>query len=405
MKARSVLMFLLGISSAQFARSGTTYIPVVNGLFSTGQWYFDGNKSDLAGNLALTFVPAVRFSNSFSVLPTLQTNYRGTRSAEELAGGNTFFHDTWENGVNVKGVHNLNDNWSFKENAGYRFKWFRETVDETWNHGLYDYRIMNVGTEIERHWGKKASIGLGYDFSFVRFPNYVSLESGQSSDNAREFAGTNVLDNRIHLFSLRMRTPLFWKMTGSLQTFLSPRDYTDQHVVAVTGLLTETKRKDLFIGNNISLDRVFAPIQRTRLVTSVFYGYTSLDSNQNHYDATQTQFVGNYYDYAQNAIGTQLTFAFGSKLEAPMLIDLGYSYSHRNYTSRVIQSQNGTYMNEKLSLIEQNLNLGFSYPLSRNFRVKTTTSFGQSKSNNNYEQVYQYNYHNAEYQFGFTYDY
>ena len=62
-------------------------------------------------------------------------------------------------------------------------------------------------------------------------------------------------------------------------------------------------------------------------------------------------------------------------------------------------------MTEKLDETDQNINLGFSYPITQSIRMRSTTSLGQSKSNNDYEAVYRYNYHNANYQVGFTYDY
>ena len=66
-----------------------TYIPVASGELTTGQWYFDGTKSGLGGNASMALVPAMRFSNRFSIIPTVESQYRGTRSAEELAGGTT----------------------------------------------------------------------------------------------------------------------------------------------------------------------------------------------------------------------------------------------------------------------------------------------------------------------------
>ena len=58
-----------------------------------------------------------------------ESSYQGTRSAEELAGGDTFFQDTWVNGVSVKAVHSLSEQWTVRERVGYRSKWFRETTD------------------------------------------------------------------------------------------------------------------------------------------------------------------------------------------------------------------------------------------------------------------------------------
>jgi hypothetical protein len=385
--------------------AATEYIPVVNGQFSTGQWYFNGKESSLAGNAGLTFVPAIRYTNRFSLIPTFESSYRGTRSAEELAGGSTLFQDTWENGVSIKAVHGLSQKWKLRERAGYRFKWFRETTDESWNDGLYDYRVINLGLELERTYSKKTSIAFGYDFSYLAFPNYESLESSQGNEFAREFSGSNVLDTRIHLLSLRSDFPLPWSLASNVQVFLSPRDYVSQHVVQRSGLFSATMRHDEYLGATLGLERSFTTSTRTRLIPSVYYGYTTMNSNQNHYDARLTHFVSDFYDYDQNRVGMQISFLVGTRANLPMIFDAGTSYSHRNYRSRTIQDADGNYGTEKLYQIESLVTLGASYPLSKNFRLRTTASFGDSSSNNNYEAVYRYNYSNSNYQFGFTYDY
>jgi hypothetical protein len=176
-------------------------------------------------------------------------------------------------------------------------------------------------------------------------------------------------------------------------------------VVELTGLLSSTKRKDTYSGASLGLNRPFRTSESTTLFVGIDYGFSQLDSNQNHYDASATQFIGNYYDYSQNKLGGSLSFAFGNAPAGKMVIDSGYSYSHRNYNSRVTQSADGTYLGEKLFVTETEFTAGFSYPLSKNLRMKFASSVGHSESNNQYEQVYRYNYNNANYQFGFTYDY
>jgi len=381
------------------------YIPVASGMFSIGQWYAEGKESSLGGNAAISFIPALQYSPEFSLIPTFESSYQGTRSAEELAGGDTFFQDTWVNGVNLKAVHTLTEQWTLRERVGYHSKWFRETTDETWTHGLYDYRFPTVGAEAEYAFTKQTRLAFSYDFSYLQFPNYSSLESQQSPDNAREFSGSHVLDSRVNLLLMRFAAPLFWNIGSNLQFTYSPRDYIDQHVVVLTGELTPTRRRDLLLGSALNLDRTFHLAPSVKLFSNIQYSYSSFDSNQNHYDAQVTTFIPDYYDYWQNVIGMQLTLAFGKKSAGPMLMDLGYNYSYRDYRSRVIQASDGTYLSEKLYQIEQSIDLGFSYPLSRTFRLRTTANFSQSKSNNDYEAVYRYNYHNANYQFGFTYDY
>lgn len=381
------------------------YIPVVNGQFTTGQWYFEGSRSALGGNAFLNVVPAMQFSSRFTMIPSFETNYRGTRSAEELAGGNTLFQDTWENALSVKAIHGLNNRWNLKERVSGRVKWFRETTDESWTDGLYDYNTVTVGAELERHWDKKASVAAGYDFSLLTFPNYASLESSQSADTAREFSGDDVLDSQIHLFSIRGQAPMGWGLHSNASLFYNPRFYSDQTIVQLSGLLSSEKREDIRTGGNISFGRDFNIRQRARLMANLSLGYAVLNSNQNHYDARLTTFVADYYDYRQQTAGTNLGLAFGRNPAGAMVVETGFVYSRRDYGTRTAQSINGAYLSDKLYITETAFNLGFSYPLSKNFRARASSTFGRSKSNNDYESVYRYNYDNANYQFGFTYDY
>lgn len=397
---------MLGLLSvAVSAHAGKQVIPVINGSFSTGQWYFEGENSSLGGNASLNIVPAIRFTNRFSLIPSFETNYRGTRSAEELAGGNTFFQDTWETGVSLKAVHGLNQKWKVRERVGYRLKWFRETADESWSNGLYDYNVYTFGGEVEHLFTPKTTLALGYDFSYLEFPNYESLESAQDPSLSREFAGTNVLDNRIHLLSLRSDFPLPMKVGGNIQIYYSPREYLSQHEVQASGLFSSDLRQDVFTGANMTLEKFFVLRGKQRILSSLYLGHSTNDSTQNHYDARLTHFVADYYDYKQSRLGLQFSLAVPLANALPMVFDVGGSYSNRNYDKRTIQAVDGAYGTEKLYIQETAINLGFSYPLNKNFRMRVTSSFGRSISNNNYEAVYRYNYSNSNYQFGFVYDY
>ncbi len=405
---KNVLKVAAGLSLAAFLFAGNlraaTFIPVLNGDFALGQWYFDGEESSLNGNMFLNVAPAVRFSNKFAVVPNITTNYRGTRSAEELAGGNTLFQDTWENGINVKAVHNLGARWKLRENMGYRIKWFRETTDESYGNGLYDYNIANVGLELQRNF-KTGYVALGYDFSFLQFPNYESLESSQSSDLSREYAGSNVLDADVHLVNLRAGAPFFWGIKNGIQIYYSPRMYDSQTVVLNSGLLSSEKRQDDYIGTTVSMERSYKTSPKSNLSPMIFFSHAELDSNQNHYDAGQTYFASDFYSYKQNQIGAQLSFSLARTPAGPQVFSVGYSYSKRDYANRVTQNLDATYTSDKLYVKETNVSLGYSYPLARSLRLSINATFGRSRSNNDYEASYAYNFSNSNYLFGFHYEY
>jgi hypothetical protein len=104
-------------------------------------------------------------------------------------------------------------------------------------------------------------------------------------------------------------------------------------------------------------------------------------------------------------MGANLSLGFGRGPNGPMVAELGGAYNHRSYTSRVIQDPDGNYLSDKLYVNETSITTAFSYPLTKNFHARVSSSFGRSSSNNTYEAVYRYNYSDANYQFGFTYEY
>jgi hypothetical protein len=400
-KARALIAVMLAFAPA--AQAGE-FIPVTVANFSTGQYFFDGQKSALGGNLGVQFVPAYKVSERLAFVPSVESNYRGTRSAEELAGGSTLFQDTWENALGFKAVMSPTERWTYRARVGARMKWFRETADEEWNDGLYDYRSGSLGAEAERKWGAR-SLAAGYDFSMLQFPNYSSLESSQSSDLSRELAGDHVLDAAIHVLSLRARTPLPGRFHAEASGYLAPRMYTDQHVVGLSGLFTSSERLDTTSGVNLALDRSFRGPKSSMISATLLYGYLGLQSNQNHYDARLTTFVPDFYDYDQQTTGAQFRVGFGQTGAGPMSLDFAGTYSHRNYRSRPIQDTDGAYVTERLHVIETSVTAGFSYPLTRNIRARVSSTVGRSRSNNKFEELYRYNYSNANYQFGFVYEY
>ena len=90
------------------------------------------------------------------------------------------FSDTWENGVGLKAVKGLGRRWKARARVNAKTKFYRETTDEKMGDGLYDYNILQGGVDVEYAFSKKVSLALGHDYSFLKFPNYVSLESTQS---------------------------------------------------------------------------------------------------------------------------------------------------------------------------------------------------------------------------------
>ncbi len=376
--------------------------PVYDIRFFGGQHFFDGDVSAVSGNMNVMISPAMSFNDRWSLIPTYMGSYQGTRDVQELAGGGTLFQDSTNHGLTVKGVYAATSALKLKAAAGARTELLRETKDEDWGDGLFDYRKFSGGVEGEYNVNKDMGARLAYDYYALDFPNYKSLESSQDPTLSRELAGEDVLNSGNQLITLGGWTPLPGGVRWDLSSYYNFRDFSDQPVVAASGDLTPTDRADTVMAVTTNFAYPLSLGQNLRLVGELGFGYNAMDSNQNHYDAKKTAFLKDYYDYSQTSVSPRVSAALGGR---PWIVSLGATYSRRTYDDRPIQDENGNYLTEDTVLTNIDASLGLTYPLSKNFKARAVGTLGWSDSNMKYEKIFKYNYRIANYLFGFSYEY
>lgn len=397
----SMMGLLLAIFTVTAAPAAQV-TPVYDVRFLSGQNFFDGDTSSLSGNLNVMASPAVKFNERWSLIPTYIGAYEGTRDVRELGGGGTLFNDSMNHGVFFKGIRQTAGAWRFKATTGARFEFLRETEDEGWGEGLFDYRKFNGGLEAEYAPSQNVSWRGGYDYYALKFPNYESLESAQDPTLSRELAGKNVIDSANHMASFGVSAPLPGQLRWTLDAYVNQRLYDDQPVVAASGDLTSTERKDQIMSLNMSFVRPLFAGESLRVVGELAGGYAQQSSNQNHYDARKTVFIKDFYDYDQASFSPRVTMALG---EAPWIMSLGADWSRRAYSERPIQNPNGDYLGEKLNVTNLAATFGLSYPMTKSFQWRLVANLGWGDSNMQYEKVFTYNYKIANYMAGFSYAY
>src|SRR6185503_9073135 len=111
-------------------------------------------------------------------------------------------------GLILKEVYSPRDSFKIKATGGVRAEFLRETKDETWGNGLFDYRKYTGGLETEFDFSKKAGTRFAYDYYMLTFPNYQSLESSQDPTLSRELVGKDILNSGNHLLTLGAWAPL-----------------------------------------------------------------------------------------------------------------------------------------------------------------------------------------------------
>ena len=381
--------------------NATSVATVANLTLMGGQNFIDGTASSVGGNADAVVTPVIKFSDRWSLFPTYHGYYQGTEQIQSLAGGGLLFRDHTGQALLLKSVHKFGS-WKLKPSLGVSAEWLRETRDEDWGQGLYDYRKWNGGFEAEYDLSSEAGARVGYDYFQLNFPNYQSLESELDPTLSRELVGEDVLNNANHMLTGGAWTPLPAQGRLDVSCMADTRLYDDQPVVDEAGQLTNTDRKDAIANVDSTVLYPLPGPFGTRILAELGLRYGAQNSNQNHYDADRKEYQANYYDYTEWRVAPEFTTSLNKHR---WLVTLGGSYERRDYGSRPAQNSDGGNRSEKLSATTVLARMTIAHPLTEHTKIRFDSALGWSHSNTDYEAVFQYNYRMASYGLGFSYEY
>ncbi|MBI4374857.1 MAG: hypothetical protein HY549_00245 [Elusimicrobia bacterium] len=378
------------------------WVPLLDSAFLLGQTYQQGRATSWQGNASLQFTPAVKLSDRLALIPTYSGKYQGSKNAAELLGGSQLFQDSQSHSVSVKGVWRVGE-FKIKPSAGYRWEMLRETKDETWGKGLFDYRKPSAGVELERAFGQY-KVGAGFDYYEIRFPNYSSLDSSQFGGSlGREQSQGHTLDSRNLSGTLSGTVPLpFEGGAARLALNLTERSYPEQFVVVESGGLSAEKRQDdsksasgtFYYGR--SLGSSVAGLFSVQVMLSRYR------SNQNHYDAELNLFNKDYYSYEERSVQPRIALAIGERrVEA----SLSYLWIERDYLTRLAQVGSGSYTEQTVRLTQSSFLADLGVPIGAGFKAVSQLTVSHSQSNMRYEKTFRYNYEISSALVGLSYSF
>lgn len=368
-----------------------------------GQSFFSGdNESPVTGpNGAILFVPAVSFSEHFTLMPSVSARYQAVRDVQELAGGGFLTQEQQIYNGDVKGIWVLNERWRAKGRMGYKREFIKDTTDEPWGKGLFDYGRWGLGAEMERRGETWRSLRWALDFSETAFPNFDPLTIDDFG--AEIAAGDATLDFRSYDVTWEGERALGDKASLSLLLFGAARPFRQQAVVEETGLFTGGKRMDYYVfasaAPRVNLkERQF--IWSWEPMVQFNVSGAALLSNQNNYAADVNVFNPNYYDYREYTVGTDVNFRVGGRATA----GVGVGWTRRGYADRPVQSVDATFTDTAIWSETLRTRLSLGYPLGHGFSVSLQGAYEDAKSNMRYESTYRYNYSSSNYFLGLNYE-
>ncbi len=354
---------------------------------SGGSYVFQKESTAFGGKLNLNVIPAVKLDDKITFIPFYSLEYSGVKDVKELVGGGTLVQQYVTNTVYFKPVIKLSGRFKLKPKLGFTSQLIKETQDEEWTKGLFDYTKTSLSLELENKFSEFSQINILPGVFFVDFYNYKTLAS-QKYGGELSSVGSDILNFTATEFSIDYKTKL---RNVTLQTGIYNlyKLFLDQYVINEIGEYTATKRNDYMVQLNFNSSVPIIPVGATTVYSSVGLNFVSNNSNQNHYDVERTKFVSDYYDYIELNVSPQIMVGFNT---VPMNLMLNYSISSRWYSGRIAQESTGEYINDKINLLTQYVSLNLNFPIVEKLSCFIQQSYLSTTSNMKYEQVYKYNY-------------
>ena len=369
----------------------------------TGQYFFNDSAGAVNGYAAGNIQLLRSMSSDSGFYLDGSASYTGFKQVNELAGGGTLFQQSANGSLGAKWVKRFDGGWSLKPRVGLRQEFFRETVDEKWGRGLYDFQRYEAGVLLERktRWGYEIpwTWQLSYDLYYTRYPNFQSLATQFGTQQTAPNPGSRILDTVSNQIAFRNELDFPGFVSAWAFYSLSFISFTDQKVVQSQGQFLGTNRSDAYQSLNLGVNKRFndwEPLGRVRPVAALSFTIADLISNQNDFDAdpSRLKFVGAFYDYWETRLAPSLTTTF---LATKTVARLGAEAVMRRYTGRLAQNADGSYKGDKLAQYSGTVSLDAAQPVWRDLEVKLRASWSRTSANTAFEQTYQYSYSNYNY--------
>jgi hypothetical protein len=395
-------VFFFGFSALH---AGVKVTPVADVSLLGGKYYLDSDAASFQGRVDAFVSPALALGEGHDLIPVYSGNYSGTQDVQELAGGGVLTRKRLTNTFSLKYVYTREFN-KYKPRLSYSKASIKETNDEKWGDGLFDYTTLSFGVEAEQE-RPHGTFTESYDYYQVSYPNYSTLLSQSASviNDTTTFnqlstnAGENPMDNTAH----RVALAYTWfpdPMTMKAGYDFTYRAYPDQAVAArpATGTspFQSDKRWDVMQNFSLKASRALKP-----LFFSAGARLGWLNSNQGSYDSARNKYIEDYYSY----VDLSLSPTVGIALNNGMQFNFNLDWRRVFYVGRLKQGTSGDYASDKIDQTFWLTSISARYPLAKRFFARAAYNYQLSNSNMRYEESFRYNYRASTYLLGLEWEF
>lgn len=400
-----IVCFFIGasdVSAAQLMQVGHlellgVYSDIKNGDHDTGE--------EFAGFWA----PAIKMSDTLAIIPLLDVHLNRVAQYLPQEEGNLFFNTYFTANLSVAARKEFLPGWFLKVSTLGTWVFMKETQEENWGKGLYDYNDAGIALEIRQQFkteDSETNLSGGFEVYQRKYPNFQTLISDTS------VTPPEVDEKDYDGFKYRMRFEHF--NAQGIRLYAEPyyldKFYVDKHLVNDDGTLDLSKnRKDYEVSLDFGASAV-TPFWE-RVTVAIDNNLTHERSNIGYYDSRTTLslsddvFTNDYYAYDSGTVNPSIEYAHPLGNEKILRTKIGFSYLYRRYTDRKAQLGDGTYTAKDEHDETREYFLTLTIPLTKSLNWLTKYSYDKTFSNMEYETFYRYNYESQQVTSGITFDF
>lgn len=400
-----IVCLLIGasdVSAAELMQVGHlellgAYSDIKNGDHDTGQEF------------SAFWAPAIKFSDTYAVIPLVDIQLNRIAQYLPQEEGNRFFNTYFTTNLSVASRKEFWPGWFLKVSALGTWVFMKESQEENWGKGLYDYTDGGLSVELRRQFKSETSetnLSVGVEVYRRQYPNFQTLISETSVTppevDEKDFDGYKYRLRFEHMNAKGMRL--------YAEPYYLDKYYVDKHLVNDDGTLDLTKnRKDYEVSMDFGASAV-TPFWE-RVTVALDNNLTHERSNIGYYDTRTTLslsddvFTSDYYAYDSGTVNPSIEYAQPLGSEKILRAKIGFSYLYRRYMDRKAQLGDSTYTANDQHDETREYSLTLTIPLTKSLNWLTKYTYNKTFSNMEYEQFYRYNYESQQVLSGISFDF
>ncbi|MEN3013659.1 MAG: hypothetical protein ABDH23_03475, partial [Endomicrobiia bacterium] len=322
-----------------FQNSYSTHVTLLlSSRLLGGGYSFDEEGTSFGGRVNFNIIPALKWKENL-LIPVYSFEYSGIKDVKELVGGGTLFQQYVTNMIYIKPVFKLFSFLKIKPKLGFTSQLLKETKDEEWGKGLFDYYKPSFCLDFELSFNENSKLNVVPSIFNVNFYNYKTLASEKYGQEL-SYVGKDILNFLASELSIDYKINKYMKIS----LYGIQKNFIDQYIIKETGEYSLDKRKDISYSVSTSFFVPIKPLGKTTIFSSLEIKFTNNNSNQNHFDVEHTKFINNFYDYNEISVCPHFNFNFNT---VPLNLQFLYNMLLRHYTERLKQDPQGNYFDEK----------------------------------------------------------